>query len=121
MFDNFSARHIGVSNEKELSEMLRTIGVKTVDELIGQDYKKDAFQLEKLMAYVDEEEVLGRLEKIKKAQHELQLLPGRCTFSAGLAGESPVAGKNGTIFGSPVRWMRDEPGTGQALRRMHGF
>ncbi len=36
MFDNFSARHIGVSNEKELSEMLRTIGVKTVDELIGQ-------------------------------------------------------------------------------------
>ena len=37
-----------------------------IDELIGQDYKKDAFQLEKLMAYVDEEEVLGRLEKIKR-------------------------------------------------------
>ena len=36
MFDNFSARHIGVSNETELGEMLRTIGVQSVDELIGQ-------------------------------------------------------------------------------------
>ncbi len=41
-----------------------------IDELIGQDYKKDAFQLEKLMAYVDEEEVLGRLEKIKRKKKE---------------------------------------------------
>lgn len=36
MFDRFETRHIGVTDEKELSEMLRTIGVETVDELIGQ-------------------------------------------------------------------------------------
>ena len=36
MFDKFSSRHIGVSNEKELREMLDTIGVASVDELIGQ-------------------------------------------------------------------------------------
>ena len=36
MFDNFSARHIGVSNPAELRAMLDTIGVGSVDELIGQ-------------------------------------------------------------------------------------
>ena len=36
MFDKFSERHIGVSNEKELKAMLETIGVKSVDELISQ-------------------------------------------------------------------------------------
>jgi len=36
MFDKFSARHIGVSNETELKAMLDTIGVESVDELIGQ-------------------------------------------------------------------------------------
>ena len=36
MFDKFSARHIGVSNEKELKAMLETIGVGSVDELIAQ-------------------------------------------------------------------------------------
>ena len=36
MFDKFSSRHIGVSNEKELREILDTIGVASVDELIGQ-------------------------------------------------------------------------------------
>ncbi|MDE7077791.1 MAG: glycine dehydrogenase (aminomethyl-transferring), partial [Alistipes sp.] len=36
MFDRFETRHIGVTDEKELNEMLRTIGVKSVDELIGQ-------------------------------------------------------------------------------------
>ncbi len=36
MFDKFSTRHIGVSNAKDLSTMLETIGVKSVDELIGQ-------------------------------------------------------------------------------------
>ena len=36
MFDNFTSRHIGVSNEKELRAMLDTIGVATVDELISQ-------------------------------------------------------------------------------------
>lgn len=36
MFDKFESRHIGVTDEKELNEILRTIGVETVDELIGQ-------------------------------------------------------------------------------------
>ncbi|MDE5709363.1 MAG: aminomethyl-transferring glycine dehydrogenase [Alistipes sp.] len=36
MFDNFSTRHIGVSNETELKAMLDVIGVKSVEELIGQ-------------------------------------------------------------------------------------
>lgn len=36
MFDKFSDRHIGVSNEKELGEMLDKIGVASVDELISQ-------------------------------------------------------------------------------------
>ncbi len=36
MFDKFESRHIGVSNETELRAMLDTIGVKSVDELIGQ-------------------------------------------------------------------------------------
>src|SRR5574344_1636849 len=36
MFDNFSERHIGVSNHNELNEMLETIGVKSVEELISQ-------------------------------------------------------------------------------------
>ena len=36
MFDKFSERHIGVSNEKDLQTMLEVIGVKSVDELISQ-------------------------------------------------------------------------------------
>ncbi len=36
MFDKFESRHVGVTNETELHEMLATIGVKSVDELIGQ-------------------------------------------------------------------------------------
>lgn len=36
MFDKFSDRHIGVTNEKELKEMLSVIGVESVDELIAQ-------------------------------------------------------------------------------------
>ena len=36
MFDQFATRHIGVTNEKELAEMLATIGVGSVDELISQ-------------------------------------------------------------------------------------
>ena len=34
MFDKFSERHIGVSNEKDLKAMLEVIGAKSVDELI---------------------------------------------------------------------------------------
>ena len=36
MFDKFADRHIGVTDEKELGEMLRVIGVTSVDELISQ-------------------------------------------------------------------------------------
>ena len=36
MFDKFSERHIGVSNEKDLKAMLDVIGVKSTDELIAQ-------------------------------------------------------------------------------------
>ena len=36
MFDKFADRHIGVTDEKELDEMLRVIGVTSVDELISQ-------------------------------------------------------------------------------------
>lgn len=36
MFDNFTSRHIGVSNEEELKKMLDVIGVQSVDELISQ-------------------------------------------------------------------------------------
>ena len=36
MFDKFSGRHIGVSNEKDLKAMLDVIGVKSVEELIAQ-------------------------------------------------------------------------------------
>ena len=36
MFDKFSERHIGVSNEKDLKAMLDVIGTKSVDELISQ-------------------------------------------------------------------------------------
>ncbi len=35
-FDNFAQRHIGVTREKDLKEMLEVIGVKSVDELISQ-------------------------------------------------------------------------------------
>jgi len=39
---------------------------------IGEDYKKDAAQLEKLLAFKDDEKVLDRLEAIKKnRKHEL--------------------------------------------------
>ncbi|MEG0789241.1 MAG: aminomethyl-transferring glycine dehydrogenase [Alistipes sp.] len=36
MFDKFSQRHIGVSREGDLKSMLAVIGVKSVEELIGQ-------------------------------------------------------------------------------------
>ena len=36
MFDKFSDRHIGVTNPKDLKEMLDVIGDKSVDELISQ-------------------------------------------------------------------------------------
>ncbi len=36
MFDKFESRHIGVTDDRELGEMLATIGVASVDELIAQ-------------------------------------------------------------------------------------
>ncbi len=36
MFDNFTQRHIGVNNEKDLRDMLQAIGVGSVEELISQ-------------------------------------------------------------------------------------
>ena len=36
MFDNFPSRHIGVTDPEELRQMLQTIGVGSVDELIAQ-------------------------------------------------------------------------------------
>ena len=36
MFDKFSARHIGTTDDKQLSEMLEVIGVSSVEELIGE-------------------------------------------------------------------------------------
>lgn len=36
MFDKFSERHIGVTHQTELNEMLRVIGVKSIEELIAQ-------------------------------------------------------------------------------------
>ena len=36
MFDNFTTRHIGTTNPDELQQMLATIGVQSVDELIAQ-------------------------------------------------------------------------------------
>ena len=33
MFDTFSSRHIGVTDEKDLKQMLSTIGVESVDAL----------------------------------------------------------------------------------------
>ncbi len=37
-----------------------------ISSLIGNGYKKDADELEKLLAYIDDEEVLARIEAIKK-------------------------------------------------------
>ncbi|MBR5886362.1 MAG: hypothetical protein IKY93_06890 [Alistipes sp.] len=36
MFDKFVSRHIGTTDEQKLSEMLKVIGVKSVEELISQ-------------------------------------------------------------------------------------
>ena len=36
MFDKFMNRHIGVTNEQDLQEMLKVIGVEPVGELISQ-------------------------------------------------------------------------------------
>ena len=36
MFDKFLTRHIGVTNQKDLQEMLKVIGVESVEELISQ-------------------------------------------------------------------------------------
>ena len=36
MFDKFMNRHIGVTNSADLAEMLKVIGVESVEELISQ-------------------------------------------------------------------------------------
>ena len=41
-----------------------------LDELIGEEYKKDAAELEKLLAFKDDEKVLDRLVEIKHANKE---------------------------------------------------
>ena len=41
-----------------------------LDELIGEGYKKDAAELEKLLAFKDDEKVLDRLVEIKHANKE---------------------------------------------------
>lgn len=41
-----------------------------IDELIGEEYKKDAAELEKLLAFKDDEKVLDRLVEIKHANKE---------------------------------------------------
>ena len=36
MFDKFSARHIGTTDEQQVADMLEVIGVSSVDELISE-------------------------------------------------------------------------------------
>ena len=36
MFDKFVSRHIGTTDEQQLSDMLKVIGVSSVEELISQ-------------------------------------------------------------------------------------
>ena len=36
MFDKFVSRHIGTTDEQQLADMLKVIGVQSVEELIGQ-------------------------------------------------------------------------------------
>ena len=36
MFDKFMNRHIGVTNEQDLQEMLKVIGLESVEELLSQ-------------------------------------------------------------------------------------
>ena len=50
------------NNKTNLTELL--------DELIGEGYKKDAAELEKLLAFKDDEKVLDRLVEIKHANKE---------------------------------------------------
>ena len=49
MFDKFMDRHIGVTNPADLAEMLKVIGVKSVDELISQVIP-DSIRLKKPLA-----------------------------------------------------------------------
>ena len=71
MFDKFSERHIGVSNEKELKAMLETIGVKSVDELISQVIPH-SIRLKKPLALpaegMSEYEFAGHIRAIGRAQ-----------------------------------------------------
>ena len=49
MFDKFMDRHIGVTNPADLAEMLKVIGVESVDELISQVIP-DSIRLKKPLA-----------------------------------------------------------------------
>ena len=78
MFDNFSSRHIGVSDPEELRQMLHTIGVDSVDELIAQVIPQ-SIRLKKpldLPAGMSEYEFAAHIRALADRNHPLRSFIG---------------------------------------------
>ena len=79
MFDKFSERHIGVSNEKDLKAMLDVIGVKSTDELIAQVIPQ-SIRLKKPLALpaegMSEYEFAAHIRELADRNHPLRSFIG---------------------------------------------
>ena len=79
MFDKFSERHIGVSNEKDLKAMLDVIGTKSVDELISQVIPQ-SIRLRKPLALpaegMSEYEFAAHIRDLAERNHPLRSVIG---------------------------------------------
>ena len=111
MFDKFSERHIGVSNEKDLKAMLDVIGVKSTDELIAQVIPQ-SIRLKKPLALpaegMSEYEFAAHIRELADRNHPLRSFIGMGYYPSAVPA---VVARN--VFENPAWYTTYKKGRAQ--------
>ncbi len=96
--EKFNNKTNGITFRRWLLSCNRELA-EYITSLIGNGYKKDADELEKLLAYKDDEEVLAKLEEIKKGK--------KAELAAYIAEKEGVALDTESIFDIQIKRMHE--------------
>jgi starch phosphorylase len=96
--EKFNNKTNGITFRRWLLSCNRELA-EYISSLIGNGYKKDADELEKLLAYKDDEEVLAKLEEIKKGK--------KAELAAYIAEKEGVTLDEESIFDIQIKRMHE--------------
>ena len=96
--EKFNNKTNGITFRRWLLSCNRELA-EYISSLIGNGYKKDADELEKLLAYKDDEEVLAKLEEIKKGK--------KAELAAYIAEKEGVSLDTESIFDIQIKRMHE--------------